>query len=245
MNAGTIEFWMRPDYTFVGNDSNRVFKNRALFHFTNVANDVFGAVINAEGINIYYGNLAYDLRALVVQGIIEGAVDGLYHIAVAYSANALNLDSDGSCIKFYLNNGLVATNYDSWRYTDDKLFKFTLGGKAPLGVIEHSTSLETTSIDSVVSNLRIYNYCKADFTDSMNNTFSKNSTDLLRPSEMIEISQDNVTYYKVEAAELPFFYEKVPANDTVSFYVRSILPRDLTGKEDRTAGIITSWDIGV
>ena len=172
-------------------------------------------------------------------------MDGLFHVAVAFSSSGDNIGSDNSSIKLYINNSLVATNYDTWTYTDEKFWKFTVGGKAPLAVIEDASSLQTTSIDSVVSNLRIYNYCKADFTDSMANTFSENGTDLVVPSKMIEISQDNVTYYKVGDPELPFFYEKVPADDTVQVYVRSLLPNDLTGQEDRTAGIVTSWDIGV
>ena len=245
LKAGTIEFWLRPDYDFYGLDVFRRFKNRSLFHFGNVANDVFGFMIGSEGLDLYYGNLVNDTRAMLVKGLISGVIDGLYHIAVAFSANGQNIDSDGSSIKLYINNSLVATNYDTWSYTDEKLFKFTLGGKAPLVFIEHSSSLKTTSVDGVISNLRMYNYCKSDFTDSMNNTFAEYSGDLLLPAKMIEISQDNVTYYKIGDRELPFFYEKVPAGDSVEVYVRSIIPDGLTGKEDRTAGIITSWDIGV
>jgi len=245
LKSGTIEFWMRPDYTFYGLDIHRRFRNRSLFHFSNVANDVFGFMINSEGFTIYYGNLATDLRALVIKGIIAGAIDELFHIAVAFSANGANIDSDGSTLKLYLNNGLLGSNYDPWRYTDEKLFKFTMGGKVPLGLIEHSSSLTTTSVDSVISNLRIYNYCKSDFTDSMGNYFTDDSVDLVPPSKMIEISQDNVTYYKVGDAELPFFYEQVPAGDSKEIYVRSVIPVGLTGKENRTAGITTIWDIGV
>jgi len=120
-----------------------------------------------------------------------------------------------------------------------------MGGKAPLSVIEHASSLKTTSVDGVISNLRIYNYCKSDFTDSMNNTFSENGNDLVLPSKMIEISQDNVTFYRVGAAELPFSYDKVQAGDTVQIYARSIIPNGLTGKEDRTANVVVNWDIGV
>jgi len=244
--AGTIEFWLRTDYNSAGLDEFSRFKNRSLFHFGNVAGDVFGCMINSEGINVYYGNVGTDLRALVIKGVVGLAVDSLFHIAVAFSANGKNLDSDGSTIKLYINNNVVATNYDIWSYSDDKLFKFTFGSKAPFGLIEHASSLETTSINGVMSNLRIYNYCKSDYTDSMTNDFSETTTDdLLIPSKMIEISKDNLTFYKVGDPELPFFYEKVPAGDTVKIYVRTILPDDLTGKEDRTAGIVTSWDIGV
>jgi len=163
LKAGTVEFWLRPDYDFYGLDIYSRFRNRSLFHFANVANDIFGFMINSSGLNVYYGNLATDFRALIVTGILTGIVDGLFHVAVVFSANGQNLAGDNSTIKLYINNGLVASNYDPWRYSDEKLFKFTLGGKAPLALIEHSSSLKTTSIDGVVSNLRIYNYCKSDY----------------------------------------------------------------------------------
>jgi hypothetical protein len=244
LKGGTIEFWMRPDYTFAGLDIHRRFRNRSLFHLGNVANDVFGFMINDTGFNIYYGNTATDMRAMVVTGVIAGAIDNLFHMAVSFSANSKAMGG-AATIKLYVNGGLMATNHDPWTYTDEKFWKFSIGGKAPLAMVEQSGSLETTSIDSVISNLRIYDYCRTDFTDSMNNTFSENGLDLLTPSKMIEISQDNVTYYKVGDAELPFIYEKVPVGDSVQVYVRTILPDGLTGREDRTAGIVTSWDIGV
>jgi len=245
LRAGTIEFWLRPDYSFVGQDAFGRYRGRSLFHFANVANDVFGMIINSSGINIYYGNISSGLSSLLIENLFTGVIDGLYHIAVVFSANGRNLDVDSSSIKFYINNSVVATNYDTWEYSDEKLFKFTLGGKAPLAFMEGGTRLETTSVDGVISNLRVYNYCRTDFEDSMSNSFRDDLTDLLLPAKMIEISQDNVTYYKVGAAELPFFYEKVPAGDTVQIYVRTTIPAGLTGKEDRTAGIVTSWDIGV
>jgi hypothetical protein len=67
---------------------------------------------------------------------------------------------------------------------------------------------------------------------------------LTKPSKMIEIS-DNVTYYKVGDPELPLFFEKVSPGTTIPIYVRSIVPRELTGKEKRTSGIVASWEIGV
>ena len=244
--ACTIEFWFRPDYNFLGVDVNRNFKNRSIFHFGNVANDVFGMLINTKGFNFYYGNLSTDFSAMIAQGLsVINPIDQLYHFAIVVSSNGRNISSDGSTIRFYMNNGLVAINRDTWSYSDDKLFKFTLGGKAPLNIVRDSNAVATVSADGVISNLRMYNYCRNDFTDSMNNTFSEYGGDLLRPAEMIEISQDNVTYYKIGDAELPFFYEKVPTGDSVNFYVKSKIPFGLTGKESRTAGIITSWDIGV
>jgi len=231
LGGGTIEFWLRPDYNFSGLDIERRFKNRSIFHLGNVANDVFGFMINSGGANIYYGNMATDLRALIVRGIPSGNIDSLFHVAVAFSANGHHLGGNSS-IKLYINNSLIATNHDPWRYTDEKLFKFTLGGKGPLGLIEHSSSLDTSSVDGVISNLRIYNYCKSDFTDSMSNSFKSYSEDLLLPAKMIEISQDNLTYYKVGDIELPFFYKKVPIGDTVQIYVRANVPEDLTGKDN-------------
>ena len=244
--AGTIEFWFRPDYTFAGQDEFRRFKNRSLFNFGNVVNDVFGMMFTSNGVVFYFGNMSTDFSALVIRGLTADPIDRLFHFGIVFSSNGKNISSDNSTIRFYINNYLVGTNYEPWEIIDNKLFKFTFGGKGPLGLIEQASSLETSSVDGVVSDLRIYNYCKTDFTDSMVNIPSENRIfGLIRPSQMIEISKDNLTYYKVGDSELPLFFEKVNPGVTTPIYVRSIVLKGMVGKESRTSGIVSSWDIGV
>jgi len=99
-------------------------------------------------------------------------------------------------------------------------------------------------MDAVVSRLKIYNYCKTDFSDS---TYGSIVTQrrLSKPSDFIEISKDNVTFYKVGSTELPFFFEQVPVNDEIPIWVKVRLPENLIGAEKRTSKILGSWDVGV
>jgi hypothetical protein len=243
--SGTIEFWFRPDYTFAGQDEFRRFKNRALFNFGNVVNDVFGMMFTSNGVVFYFGNMSTNFSALLIKGLTAEPIDKLFHFGIVFSSNGRNISGDNSTIRFYINNYMVGINYEPWEIIDNKLFKFTFGGKGPLGLIEQASSLTTSSVDGVVSDLRIYNYCKTDFTDSMSNIPDETRiSGLVNPSEMIEIS-DNVTYYKVGDPELPLFFEKVSPGTTIPIYVRSIVPKGLTGKEKRTGGIVASWDVGI
>lgn len=244
--GGTIEFWLRPDYTFAGLDEFGRFKNRSIFHFGTVINDVFGMTITSYGVVIYFGNMADDLAAFVVSGITASAIDNLFHFGIVFSNNGQRMGADNSTIRLYINNFLMGTNYQTWDILDSKSFKFTFGGKSPLGLIEQAGSLDTSSVDGVLSNLRIYNYCKTDFTDSLQNIPDKQRVgNLTSPSKFIEISSDNVTFYRVGAPQLPFLIEKVPAGTVVPIYIRSIVPATLTGYESRTSGIVASWDVGV
>ncbi len=244
--SGTIEFWFRPDYSFSGQDEFRRFKNRSLFNFGNVVNDVFGMMFTSNGVVFYFGNMSTNFSAFVIRGLTANPIDKLFHFGIVFSSNGKNIGADNSTIRFYINNYLIGVNYEPWEIIDNKLFKFTFGGKGPLGLIEQASSLETSSIDGVVSDLRIYNYCKTDFTDSLTNISDEDRIfGLTQPSKMIEISSNNVTFYKVGDSELPFLFEKVPIDATIPIYVRSIVPKGLTGKENRTSGVIASWNIGV
>lgn len=245
LSAGAIEFWLRPDYTAYASDVyNRVW-NRGIFHIGNNSSDVFGLAVCGTGFNLYYGNVSYDMNIVRVEGLDSIEIDGLYHIAVTYSNNARNT-GDGSSIKVFVNAEEVISISDPWIVRDNKAFKFCFGAKPPLAVLENTNTIRTGGGDAVFSNLRIYNYCKTDFKDSLTNNYTGTISDRLKKaSEMIEISRDNVTFYKVDGEGLPFYYPLVANNTTIPIYFRTTIPEGLTGKEKRTAGIVVQWDIGI
>lgn len=246
-NAGTIEFWLRPDCTFFALDEFRRIKNRSLFNFNNVTGEVFGMMFTSGGIAIYFGDLAADLRSFVISELSLNTIDELFHFGIVFSNNGKHIGADNSTIRLYVNNFLVAVNYDTWPITDNKSFKFTLGGKGPLALTGDSSTLFSSSLDSVISYLRIYNYCKTDFSDSLENMpDGERIGNLILPSKLIEISRDNnLTFHKVGDSELPFCFEQVNPGSITPIYVRSIVPSTLTGYEDRTSGIVASWHIAV
>ncbi len=244
MSKGTVEFWLRPDYTSGGMDFFNTFKNRSLFTVTNVDNDVLGVSITMSGFSIYFGKLEDTLSTYFVS-TADISVDELFHFALVYSSTGEHISSDGSTLRLYFNNRPITRIMESWTFGDNKYFKFILGGEPPMAVKENSSSMESSSIDGVISDLKIYNYCKTDFYDSMENIESDNEGDLIKPSRLISISKDNLTYYNVGDSSLPFLFEKVPAGDSVPVYVKSNIPKGLTNQEKRTSGLVIQWDIGV
>lgn len=245
LNAMTIEFWIRPDWDTDGTDIYNDFKFRTLFHFSNVANDIFGALVSSRGIEVYYGNLMHDFNSFVVSGAKYSTIDELTHMAFVCSSNGQNISSDNSTIRVYINNVMIGKTSSTWLVSDDKYFDFKLGGQGVLPLKSQSSKAVSSSVDGVVCRLKIHNFCKTDFGDSISDSNCGYTEVLTKPSNFIEISKDNVTYHRVDSEELPFFFEDVPSEGTVPIWVRVVVPKGLTGGEKRTAQLVGSWDIGV
>ncbi len=71
------------------------------------------------------------------------------------------------------------------------------------------------------------------------------SASVVTPDQMVEISSDNVSYYGRGNSNLPLVYYNVPAGGTQTVYVRTNVPRNLTGSEDRVAYLITEMAISI
>ncbi len=244
-HSGALEFWIRPDWNWDGTDRYYDFKYRTLFHFGNVANDVFGAAISAKGLEIYFGNVLKDFNIFIVSGFNFSAIERIFHMAFVFSNDGAGISSDGSTIRFYINNHVIAKSYTTWNVSDDKHFSFVLGGQGLLVQKIQGFDYLSSAVDGVICRLKIHNYAKTDYSDYMSDDPRNTARSLLKPSSLIEISKDNVTYNKVGSTGLPFFFDDVPAGESVPIWVKVLLPKELTGEEKRTAQILASWDIGV
>lgn len=240
MSKGTIEFWLRPDYNPIGVDNFNVLKHRTLFHLANVANDVFGALVSFNGLVVYHGNIGEEVTTLNFDAPYWD-IDDLFHIAFVFSNDGSAIDVDGSAVRVYINGFLIGISSQTWEINDAKKFKFLVGGKSIHAVKE---AYEASSIDSVISNLKLYNYCKTNFDDSLGN-YEIDRESLLHPNNLIQISKNNVTFYNIGDTNLPLVYDGVANGDSVTLYVRSSIPDYMTGDESRTAYISASWFITV
>ena len=246
MSRGAIEFWLRPDYNHLGYDFYNTLKNRAIFNFGNNANDVLGMMFTYNGMEIYCGNLSDEIgvQSFVLDFDWGGSIiDTTFHVGIVFSNDGTQISNDGSTLRVYINNDLVIKVTDTWSVNDNKHFNFVFGGKGPLALKVAQTQ-ETGSVDGVVSNFKMYNYCKTDFRKSMAG-IEDVADNLIKPSSLIEISRDNLTYYKVRDGALPFRFEAVPDGVSTPIYVRTLIPDNLSGYENRTAGLIVYWDLGV
>ncbi len=244
LSHGTIEFNLTPDYNYKGFGYYNEYFIRSLFHITNSANDVFGALFTEYGLQIYYGNVDGELGMVALSDITYIDIDNMFNIAFVFSNTGEHIDNDGSTIRVYVDNFLIGKITDTWDISDNKYFKFLLGGKSLLALKEGSVTAETTSVGGVASNLKIYNYCKTDFSDVLN-TEEIDEVKLKKPSELIEISKDNLTFYKVGSEDLPLAFSMVAPGTIVPVYVRPVLTRNLTGAERRTASLVAEWDVTV
>jgi hypothetical protein len=246
LRSTTIEFFIRPDWNWDSRDTYRDSNYRSLFHVSNVANDVFGAVVSLQGFEIYYNNLADDFRAFVVpDNSVDTALDEQLHMAFVISNDGSSIGGSGDTIRIYVNNVLLANSKETWHVSDDKHFNFILGGQSLLALKNATGSPNSSSVDAVVSRLKIHSYCKTDFSDSLSGEEDIGTGKLIKPSELISISKDNLTFYRVGDDELPLKFETVAAGTKVPVYVKVELPDSLTGYEKRTSYIVGSWDVGV
>lgn len=243
MSRGSIEFWMRPDFDYDNYDNFDRLINRAIFQLNNNANDVLGLMVTHHGFEVYSGNINEGLSSFALTGLDQSILDTTFHLGIVFSNDGTQIDSDSSTVRVYLNNYLIAKSTTTWNVYDNKHFKFMMGGKGPL-TLKMAGDSATSSVDAVLRNLKIYNYCKKDFESSIFNREDP-SDDLVKPSNLIEISKDNLTYYKVGDAELPLMWHEVPAGDVTPVYVRTNVSKTLTGEENRTAGLLVYWDMAI
>jgi hypothetical protein len=241
LSKGTIELWIRPDYNYTASDYYSVLKNRALFHCNNNANDVFGVMFSSSGMEIYFGSVIEGITDFILEDLGLDIMDYLFHLGIVFSNDGTQISNDGSTIRVYINDVLIAKSFDTWDINDNKHFNFVLGGKSAVSLKQHRW-IDTSSVDAVISQLKIYNYCKTSFINSIKNVEDAHDN-LIKPSNLIEISRDNLTYYKVRDTNLPFKFADVPAGDTVSIYTRPVLPENMVGKENRTANLLLYWDV--
>ena len=244
LSRGTIEFNLRTDYDYRSKGLFNEFLLRSLFHITNTTNDVFGALFSESGLQVYYGNVDGKMYYFGISDISYIDIDSMFNIAFVFSNTGEHIDSDGSTIRVYVDNTLIAKTTETWDISDNKYFKFIFGGKALLSLKEESFTAETHSVDGIVGNLKVYNYCKTDFSD-VQNTDAVDVVELKKPSELIEISKDNLTFYKVGSENLPLSFDLVAPGTVIPVYVRPIIPGNLTGAERRTASIVAEWDVTV
>jgi hypothetical protein len=244
-HSGAIEFWIRPDWSWDGRDRYYDFKYRTLFHFGNVANDIFGSAVSDKGLEIYFGNLLNDFNIFISSGFGFSSIEKVFHMAIVFSNDGNGISNDGSTIRVYINNQLFSKSTTTWRVSDDKHFNFFLGGQGLLVQKIQGFDFESSAVDAVICRLKIHNYCKIDYSDFTDNLTVNINRALIKPSSLIEISRDNVTYNKVGSGDLPFFFKDVGSGESIPIWVKVSLPKGLTGAEKRTANILGSWDIGV
>lgn len=245
LSAFTLEFWIRPDWGIDGKDIYNDYRLRTLFHVTNTNNDILGAQVSSRGMEVYYGNLLTNLNLFVITKLPLKIRDTAVHMAFVCSNTGKNIDTDGSTVRVYINNTIVGKTDNAWEVSENKHFDFKLGGQGILPLKNAAGTVRTSAVDGVVSRLKVYNYCKTDFTSSITDSEDNYRFNTKSPNDYIELSNDNVTFFSLDSKQLPLVFSDVANGEEVTVWVKVNKSETYAANSNSTASIIGSWEIGV
>jgi hypothetical protein len=218
LEHGTVEFWMKPFFNYYGADIFDSTNSRVMFTIVNNNNDIISLGIESAGwLMPLVGKIQKDMVEFVSDS--NAIPPELYinrndviHIALVWSNDGSFMDN-GDTIRLYINNELVSSSKFTWLLDDTKAAIIKLGG--PNTQLAYNFDIWGGGI---FENIKIHNYCKTTF----NINYEGVEKDLeYTPNDFLQISQDDINFYGVGSAELPFVFEQVPNGDSKTIYIRA------------------------
>jgi len=249
MSKGSVSFFLKPDYNSYGNKYINQSGSYSYFSITDVNNNMLSFLLRSGfGVKlfVYDGEMQTHFQAVG----LEFEKDELLHLAVSWDCNG-GIDSTGNSVKIFKNGKEVYSSKVQWQSHNNKGITLFISGPSPyyalyseLVVSAGSTPIfvgNNSSVGGIISDFTIYNYPKNDFSDYLTQ-FSLADTSLVSADEMIEISADNINFYGVKSGHLPLRLGAVAPGEDGIVFVRTIIPKNITGKEVRTTGLICQWE---
>ena len=251
--TGTVEFWFQPDWDTGG----RLAADRPII-------PALFRIVRPDGkfLSLFYRpnqgfvSMVYDgeqlLQFVTSVGLFRFARFETFHVALVWDAES-RVPPVGATLALYINGEPVFGTDISWNAIREGGATLSFGGEVGqrfAATPDNSTALLYTAVPTqpakntasswgLIENLKIYNYPKSDFSDIDNVDLTR--TQLLTPSELIEISTDGVNFSGVGAAELPLVVQDVSPGESAVVYIRTNIPRGLTGDEQRDASLLVRW----
>jgi len=253
--TGTVEFWLSPDWDSAG----QLLGSRA------VVPCLFRVIFPDNRFLSLIFRLSDRFVCIINDGVLSRqfvSVPGIYffnryetfHFALAWDVNG-GIDGRGVTLAMYINGSLVYETYETWVGSRESGSTVLIGGEAgqfaaappPNETAAAYTAVPTMPLTTTQScwalleNLKIYNYAKTDFRDRESPDVDK--IQLVNPSEMLQISLDDVNFYDVGSSNLPLVVNNVVSGAPVTIYVRTNIPKGLTGRENRDASLLVRWKV--
>mgnify|MGYP001569731062 CR=1 FL=1 len=254
LSRGAVSFFLRPDYNKRGYIYPNDIKSFAYFTISDCDNKMVSFLMQSGKGLKFFVNDGEQQRHFIAKNA-NLVKDEVVHLAVSWDSTGLVLDGKGSTVKVFMNGSEVYSSTTTWNATTNKGLTFFIGGTAPLYSLYTYSSFESgaatltfveslASVGGVIQNFTIYNYPKQTFEDYFQ-SFDLTKSKILTAADMVEISINNIDFYKVRSAFLPLHVEDVSAGEQVPIYIRTNLPKELTGSESRTAKLVVQWEIPI
>jgi hypothetical protein len=254
--SGTVEFWFQPDWDSGGRLAEDRSIIAAIFRIMRPDGKFLSLFYRPDqGFipMIYDGKNLYQFVTNVSQYRFE-KFDTM-HVALVWDAErrVRSSTADNASLALFINGKPVFGTDETWDAVREGGASVVMGGEVGqrfAATPDNSTALLFTAVPTqpskntasswaLLENLKIYNYPKTDFSDIYDEDLER--IQLVNPSEMLEISIDGVNFVGVGSAELPLTVQDVPAGGSVTVYIRTIIPRNLTGDEKRDASLMVRW----
>jgi hypothetical protein len=253
ISIGTVEFWMQPDWDMTGR----------IDQFRNILPSIF-KIMRPDG-----KFMTFFFRPAIGFVVVINDLEQVhqfqstfsafsfqkyesFHVALVWDVNG-RIGPTHSTIQILINGEVIYASSQVWEGIREGGASVMFGGEVGQAVAaapQNATATTFTPVPtqpvtntesswSLLENIKIYNYAKLDFSDRFDRDLSRSQ--LLKPSQMIEISLDNVTFHGSGSDGLPLVVDKVESGQDGTVYIRSNIPKDITGNENRDASLLVRW----
>lgn len=259
MSIGTLEFWIQPDW-----DKSARIRSRPAAFSSIIIPTIF-RILRADGtfLSLFYRpstgfvSLIYDGEQILEFENNNRSFDfnrfEPFHFALVWDTFNLKAGTSASSLAMYFNGKPIFGSTKTWRALKQSGSTILFGGEMGQRVAaspHNSTSLTFTPVSTLpakntasawalLENVKLYNYPKINFDDRFDADITR--TNIISPSELIQISKDGINFESVGSINLPLVIEDVPSDGAVNLYMRSNIPKGMTGEENRDASIIVRW----
>lgn len=258
ISTGTVEFWFQPDWDTSGKLNLDTSIIPALFRIMRPDGKFLSLFYRPNQgfiVMIYDGNQL--LQFVTFVSAYRFTKFQTFHVGLVWDAQRRISGAGGqnASITLYIDGNPVYGSDVTWDAIKEGGASVILGGEVgqlfaatpdnPTAIlftaVPTASARNTASTWGLIENIRIYNYPRSDFSDI--NLQDPVRNQLLTPSEMIEISISGTldSFVELGSSQLPLVVRNISAGNGVTVYIRTILPKNLTGDESRDASLLVRW----
>jgi len=253
--AGTIEFWVQPDWDSAAQLTPTRSIVPCFFRVIRPDNTFLSLIYRpSEGFVAIINDGTQSLQFASDVTLYPFNRFDTFHFALAWDSSG-GVGNLNATLAMYVNGLPVFGSPAPWTGIREGGSTVLIGGEAgqrisapplnssvttftPVGT---QPLTNTQSCWALLENIKIYNYPKTDFSDRLSPNLTQNQ--LIQPSQLIQVSLDNVNFYNIGSTNLPLVQRGILNGKSATIYVRTNIPKGLTGRESRDASLLVRWKV--